>query len=558
MNRFFKFQISHFMKNEPSQNFSDLEEITIIDDESSQSDDLIYNQPLNSFNDIFFDISDFWILLIILFLGFESRIWAVYSPDQSTAVDQYYGSMLNSIIQKKFVVDREPLLSLFIIGYYMKMLGYSGSNEFKAFESFSEPTYTSIRWANACFSGFSPGLLYISLRNLKMSKIISFTGSLMLISEFSLITQARLISLDGPFHFFVFLTILSSTFINKVSMKSFTFNFSTIFTGISMGLAFSTKFQSFYLIFYIMSFGFFIKNDNQFNQNKFSSQFKNYVQQSSFIFIPIIFVALITFFLFLSLQILLLPKPNLDYSIMFQEIHGGNSTFNFLSPFKLLKIMKKSSPAFQKESKFFSSLMLYPFGLSKIYIYWDKKTLESQHDYQDEKILAIFLNYFNTILGTLSISFSLFVLLFAHKSKNGYLHKETKFEHFLKQIFGININPKTNFLFSNQIYNQVLLILPFILTYLLSILFIGKLKITPDEFIIPQIFGIFSFIGFLNYLSPFWQGFFCIITQFLSVFSFVLWSPWCYSLPGGKMLSRLWFNSWFPNYTYFYNNKSPL
>jgi dolichyl-phosphate-mannose--protein O-mannosyl transferase len=90
---------------------------------------------------------------------------------------------------------------------------------------------------------------------------------------------------------------------------------------------------------------------------------------------------------------------------------------------------------------------------------------------------------------------------------------------------------------------------PYLVGFLSSFLALvmKRREIFANEYAMVLLFGVLTFCGGLDFMMKKWmfaQGVIMSLAQFLPVFGFVLWCPWAYGLPGGRLEPRVWFHSW--------------
>jgi dolichyl-phosphate-mannose--protein O-mannosyl transferase len=495
-------------------------------DSTEQSSDLSENSPViipppkSNPNDM--DLADLWIVFAVTFFGFQSRIWALHQPPVPVIQEQYYGRFLNFFRRSEFFVMSEPPLSIMIIGLYAWACEYSSDITFSGVPArpFSNKVYTSLRFCSACLAGFVPVMIFLTLRWIHVSRYASFTAAIMIFCETSLIAEARLISVEGSFQFFVVLLILAMSLELRLPFLSVRFLCSLAFSGLCFGFVVSTKFSGLSLIPFVISFQHVIAS-KQLKQDTLPDcriawnsrrVILRTAQLSGAIFL--IGFTMVYFFCMLFIAILPIEPPGVDE--LWPEFRNRLvNKFSFLNysqrmyaepmPLSVAKLVASTlrQPRLVRNATFAAKLWQFPIGFAPMDLLWR----------QDRQTFATHINWFNSVIGTFAIGYCLLAM----------------FEK----------GPKL----------RLLKVLPFVVGFGASFGQLLMLRTWPfaSDYAVPLIFGILTFCTGAHWLLmrfQFAQGIVLTIAQFLPVFGFVLWCPWAYGLPGGRVETRVWVRSW--------------
>jgi hypothetical protein len=476
------------------------------------------------------DIPDLWLVFVITFFGFQSRIWAIHQPQIATLEEQYYGPFLNAFLKSEFFVYGHPPLSMLIAGAYASACEYKGDIAFArhALRPYQNKIYTSLRFIGACMAGFVPVISFLTMRFFGVTRYGSLTCAVMIFCETSLISEARVIGGEGPFQFFFTVVILSLVLNYGLPFLSVKWICAVAFVGFSFGCLISTQFTGFALIPLIVAFQYCTAK-KQLKIEKLPCicplDLRQVWMQTGKITLPILAIAVAVYYFFVVLFISQLPYessggvewPDFRKLLLNRFLVGageGNFSQRMYGEFMLFTVLKFTratlkSQTLQRNASFAAHLFQFPIGRAPVFVKWIENSV----------IFASHINWFNAVLGSASVVSS--GLLWLFRARLG-----VKFQRrFLK-------------------------VLPCILGFLGSFAMLAFRKpLFVNDYAMPLMLAVYVYCAGLHFLLKdfgFFQGLALSLSQFAPMFGFILWCPWAYGLPGGRIETRTWSDAWFP------------
>ena len=493
------------------------DEIIILSDDNLNLDISINSNDLyiNIDTSEYFNINDFWILILITFISFWTRNFIIQFPDQPVFDEIHFGTFTNNYINSTYFFDIHPPLAKILIFLFSKANQYKGNLNF-SLKYFENLDYIGLRQIPALFSSFCPSLIYLSCKCFKYSTISSLTASIMILCENSMITESRFLLTDGILHFFICLTIFSFSIINIFPSYSIYWFLSLIINGIFIGFSISSKLTSLSLIplcglFHIIN----ILNETNFKFKFLINLFYRYLLT----FLPMILI----FYYSYVLHLILLPFNGpgdafMNYEFKLTLLNKSSNPINWNlrndspSLFKriihLNLIMHSANMRIKANHPYSSLWYQWPILKGKWILFWVGRF----------KTISCLLNPFNVFLSSLSILIISIIILF-------YFILPPNFK---KKIFKI--------LFFT--FGYYFSLIPFCLINRVLFLY---------HYIIPLIFAILNLISFIELFFENYQKIKSIILtliQIIIILSFIYWAPITYGLELKNQMSRKWLNSW--------------
>ena len=436
-------------------------------------------------------ISDLWIVFMITFFSFSSRIFGIQNPRLPTVQERYYGSILNHAINSGDVLRCESPFGVMVMTALATICGYKGDIDFST--EYEGHEYLNLRSIGACCSGVVPVLAYLSLRWMRMRKNVAFTTALMMLCETSLISEARLISIEGIYQLILVVSIILVMFTGSFVYRSGLWWTTILLSGVAIGCLFATKFSGLCIVPFVLAYEFSSLR-KQFSKEQLPGQehvpTRRVFPRALFATFLMLAPALVVFFLIMAFYVSV-------FSV--SPVSGILPT---------IQKLVKTAEMIEKGNQFSANLFLLPLGAAKMHVMWrDGNSLCATH-----------IHYINCILGSSSAVACLGFWLFSRR-------------------FGTRTN------------SRVTQALPFAighLSFYIGLFFVHG-PVYGSDYASSLIFGLFCFGYCLHSLLKdvqFVQGLFATLSQFAVLSAFILWCPWAYGITGGDIASRVWFASW--------------
>ncbi len=196
-----------------------------------------------------------YILLFLIIVSFFMNFWNLNSPDQVVFDEVHYGKTVNSYFKGQDHFDGHPPLAKLLISLGGLVGGYR-STEFaynNIGDKFPDATTVSLRYMPAFFGALLPVLVYLILRKLGASKIMSSLGFLLIVFDNAILVQSRFILIDVFLLFFGLLGILLFILGKQAKNKKLLF---FMLSGLSLGASVAVKWTAlvFWLVVAVLAF----------------------------------------------------------------------------------------------------------------------------------------------------------------------------------------------------------------------------------------------------------------------------------------------------------------
>ncbi|CDO94156.1 unnamed protein product [Kluyveromyces dobzhanskii CBS 2104] len=184
--------------------------------------------------------------LVVVALGVIAavvRLWNLSDPSSVVFDEVHFGKFAAKYIKGIFFTDVHPPLAKMLFAGVGSIAGFTGDFEFKEIGlAFPESTpYYAMRLFSASLGLATVFLMYFTLRASGIRVWIAFVAALMFALENSFVTISRYILLDAPLIFFIAASAYSYKKYEIYATESFTSYKALLATGLSLGLAVSSK-----------------------------------------------------------------------------------------------------------------------------------------------------------------------------------------------------------------------------------------------------------------------------------------------------------------------------
>lgn len=191
-------------------------------------------------------------VLILLILSFFLHFWGLEHPKEVVFDEVHFGKFAGSYLNGSYHFDIHPPLGKIILAAGGQLTGFKPGFGFSNIgDKYPDYSYYGLRFFPALAGSLIPLIVYLILRNLGLSKKISFLGMAITVFENSLLIQSKFILIDA----FLLLFGLCSLFFYLLSRKQGTHMRKFLIlavSGIFAGAAFSIKWTGF--VFYFLVF----------------------------------------------------------------------------------------------------------------------------------------------------------------------------------------------------------------------------------------------------------------------------------------------------------------
>ena len=186
-----------------------------------------------------FTLSDSLILLFLLFFNLVTHTFHLATPYSRVFDETHFGSFTNGYVTRRLFHDIHPPFAKLVIAGWAYISGYRGEIDFRSSNNtfIGNLQYFSLRQAPAIVSSFLGPCGYLSMRFFGFSRPAAFLTGMFLATETMMIVEGRLILTDGFIHMFTVLTILGASMI--VSYPNYIGAF--VFMSLMAGITFSIK-----------------------------------------------------------------------------------------------------------------------------------------------------------------------------------------------------------------------------------------------------------------------------------------------------------------------------
>jgi len=444
---------------------------------------------------------DFLIMFLVTIISYWTRFYRIQYPDVPIFDEVHFGRFTNGYCEGKYFFDIHPPLAKLIIYGFASSYQYDCKLNFSS-SQYDNPDYISLRKIPALFSSFCPVLIYLASRCTKLSVTASFTSSIMILCENSMITEGRFLLTDGILHFFVCASILCLSCIHLYPPYTFWWYLSTLLSAFLIGCSISTKLTSLSLLpicclYHLINILFY-------PTSKYPLIIDLLIRSIISIF-PIIFVFLMSF----VIHIILLPYNGPGDAYMGYEfrqtlinISNANEDMSkrVRSPSMLNRIidlniiMHQSNMRLKASHPYSSKFYQWPLLISNRLYFWRKFDLS----------IALLLNPTNVIITSLSVVLFVLSIFFYNKM-------------------------------DSSTYRRWITVSVFSTGYFCSFLPFSLIKrvLFLYHYIIPLIFGVLLYVSLVDMFLPIskrWKSCILILSQVFSAITFLKYSYLTYGI----------------------------
>lgn len=471
-----------------------------------------------SINSMRFTHTDLLLITLITFISFWTRNFMLQFPSKPVFDELTYGPITNNYIDGTYFEDQYPPLGKLILFAFASLNQYQAQLNFSNNSEYPSVDFIGIRQCSALFSSFCPTIIYTSLRCFGFSILCSFTASIMIICENSMIVSGRFISIDGIHHFFVCLTFMSTSIV--MIQKNYTPSWwlALFFNGISIGCLISIKLSSLSLFPFVCLIHVF---------QLLTIHQEEVVKKKNYLF-RIFIIDLLIRVLFLLFMIIFIYF--FSFVIHFILLPYFNYQPNYLSRFlDEMLIRKNENPTIRQRRwsvrALNMSLIRNTFRLTKAmnqmnhsinesfaskWYTWPILTNNWVLFHSDgETHITCFCQIVNSFLGTLSMIVTLFCAIYCFYVSSKAINFDQKIRLFLPLTF---------------LFGYCLCYFPYAFR---------RGEFYACEYIIPNILGIVNFSCLTEVIfiyNPKIKGIILVDAQILSILAFLFWSPTTYGI----------------------------
>eukprot|EP01104_Vermistella_antarctica_P021034 TRINITY_DN9272_c0_g1_i1.p1 TRINITY_DN9272_c0_g1~~TRINITY_DN9272_c0_g1_i1.p1 ORF type:complete len:750 (-),score=115.47 TRINITY_DN9272_c0_g1_i1:40-2289(-) len=187
---------------------------------------------------------DTLVCITLFMMGAMTRGFALPHPSRIVFDETHFAKFFNWSLLGEYYIDIHPplakLLMMFVAKYFAE---FEGSVD--AFEDvWSSGCYVYIRGLAAFFGAMLVPVMYMTCRNLGMSREASWLGACLLLCENLIIVESRHILTDSYLYFFIGLSLCCSAWLAKEIPFTRRWVLAAIMTGASLGGAMTVKFTA--------------------------------------------------------------------------------------------------------------------------------------------------------------------------------------------------------------------------------------------------------------------------------------------------------------------------
>ena len=510
----------------------DEQKYEILEDENNKSDQSGYvifgNGP------IIFTHNDLLLIILITFLSFLSRNFRLQYPNSCVFDEVHFGIFTNRYIFGEMYGDIHPPLARILMFAFAKLNQYNGSLAFQNGQNnapYEDIQYIFLRQTPALFSSFCAPMIFIAMKCFRFSTRASFTASLMIICDTSMIVEGRFILTDGILHFFTCLAIMATGI--SISQVPYTGSWwiALIFNGFAIGCAISSKYTSLSLLPFLG----FVHGVQllEIHQDFFALLFKTKKIKLTFLIdlmiraIVLILIIFLVWFTSFAIHLMLLPYRGTNNWVgphYTQALLNKHGTKNWTKRTEH-QSMLKNVISLNKNMHHNNMLMLSPHPYSSKWYTWPFLTGRWVlfYAYQGKHIMCMG-QVFNVYTGTLSVIFVvLYGMLCLIPTKITKISNDIKFKWAIPALF---------------VFGYCSSLFPFVLIKRTTFFY---------HYIISLIFGIIVYCMVIDILfknHKVIKGFIFTLSQVLTIVALIFWSPWVYGYYIKNFNVRLWTVKW--------------
>ncbi|AMD21726.1 HFL130Wp [Eremothecium sinecaudum] len=190
---------------------------------------------------------------ILLLIASFVRLYRLSYPNSVVFDEVHFGGFASKYITGKFFMDVHPPLAKMLFAAVGSLAGYNGGFGFSNIGDVynSSVPYVVMRGFSAVLGVFTVLLMYLTLRNSGVRRVVAFCVSISFAIENSFVTISRYILLDSPMLFFIAAAVYSFKryeIYKTGSMKSY---YCLAMTGLALGLAVSSKWVGLFTVAWV-------------------------------------------------------------------------------------------------------------------------------------------------------------------------------------------------------------------------------------------------------------------------------------------------------------------
>lgn len=182
-------------------------------------------------------------LLAILFLiaiSFIVRFFYLGYPSEIVFDEVHFGKFISAYFTHEYYFDIHPPLGKMLIAGFAKLCGYTPGFDFDHIgEMFDAKNLLILRFLPALFGALLPLVIYLILRQLKISPRFALLGGLFTVFDNALLVESKFILVDSMLIFFGFFSIYLYLLYNSSEnyrKKLVLLGLSAIFAGFSLSI----------------------------------------------------------------------------------------------------------------------------------------------------------------------------------------------------------------------------------------------------------------------------------------------------------------------------------
>eukprot|EP00301_Raphidiophrys_heterophryoidea_P003957 c1175_g1_i1.p1 GENE.c1175_g1_i1~~c1175_g1_i1.p1 ORF type:complete len:557 (+),score=103.73 c1175_g1_i1:1-1671(+) len=190
---------------------------------------------------------DWLVLVIFTAISFATRFYKLTTPNLVLFDEVHFGKFVNSHLTGKFYFDiHPPLVKLLMAALLVLTTDYKGDQPFETIgEPFLPTTPVFIfRFIPALSGSLIVPVVFLISKRLQFSTLVSILCTSMVCFDNLFLGESREILTDSSLILFICLAILSQLSVEQQPLHSKWWKIWTTLTGISLGLAMSTKWTS--------------------------------------------------------------------------------------------------------------------------------------------------------------------------------------------------------------------------------------------------------------------------------------------------------------------------
>lgn len=196
---------------------------------------------------------DHFLTFVLLALSILIRLYNIPFPNKVIFDETHFGGFARSYFRGEFFVDVHPPLAKLMYYSIAILCGWNGDFEFAEIgDTFDDNVpYVAMRLFSGICGVLTVLLTFGILRASNCRSAVAFFGAFLVLIENSLVTQSRLIMLDGPLIFGVALSVLGFKrfqLAERFTKKWFKF---LIMTGIGLGITMSIKLTGLFTVAWV-------------------------------------------------------------------------------------------------------------------------------------------------------------------------------------------------------------------------------------------------------------------------------------------------------------------